>query len=154
MHAPPGYECPFCRLLRGVDTERNRRADIVWQDAQTTAFVSPKWWPGNRGHVIVIPNAHVENVHAIDAGLLGEVYATAKRVADALKEAYGCSGTSMRQHNEPDGNQDVWHLHVHVFPRYAGDRLYERHSESFWPPPEERAEYAERVRRAPMLRRG
>jgi histidine triad (HIT) family protein len=139
-------------MLRGVDTERNRQSDIVWQDAHTTAFISPKWWPGNRGHVIVIPNAHVENVNEIDGGLLGEVYATAKRIADGLKEAYACSGTSMRQHNEPDGNQDVWHLHVHVFPRYADDRLYERHAESYWPPPEERAEYAERLRHASILR--
>src|SRR3954452_22876667 len=146
MHEPPGYECPFCRLLRGVDTEHNRRADIVWRDDATTAFVSPKWWAGNRGHVIVIPNAHVENIHEIDEVLLGQVYATVRRLAGALKEAYRCTGTSTRQHNEPDGNQDVWHLHVHVFPRYAGDDLYERHREVHWASPRERAPFAERLR--------
>ena len=42
-----------------------------------------------------------------------------------LKEALACDGTSTRQHNEPAGNQhDMWHLHVHVFPRYDGDNLY------------------------------
>ena len=51
--------------------ENNRQADIVWQDDSTTAFVSPKWWPGNHGHVIVIPNAHVENIYEIDEALLG-----------------------------------------------------------------------------------
>jgi histidine triad (HIT) family protein len=135
MHEPAGYECPFCRLQRGVDTEHNRQADIVWQDDSTTAFVSPKWWAGNHGHVIVIPNAHVENIYEIDEEPLGAVYRTVRRVAGALKEAYDCSGTSTRQHNEPDGNQDVWHLHVHVFPRYAGDGLYERHAETYWAPP-------------------
>ena len=59
-------ECPFCRLRRGVDTANNRQADIIWQDDSRTAFVSPKWWPGNHGHVIVIPNAHVENIYEID----------------------------------------------------------------------------------------
>jgi histidine triad (HIT) family protein len=145
-HAPPGYECPFCRLLRGVETERNRLDDVVWRDERTTAFVAPKWWPANHGHVLVIPNLHVENLYAIDDGLLGAVYSTVRRIAIALKEAYGCDGTSTRQHNEPGGTQDVWHLHVHVFPRYFGDRLYERHEEERWATPAERAPYAARLR--------
>ena len=44
---------------------------------------------------------------------------------------YDCAGTSTRQHNEPAGYQDAWHYHVHVFPRYPGDNLYNtRHLES------------------------
>ena len=144
-HEPPGYDCPFCRLLRGVETEHNRLDDIVWRDERTTAFIAPRWWPENHGHAIVIPNEHVENLYGIDAGLLGDVYATAKRVAIALKEAYACPGTSTRQHNEPAGYQDVWHLHVHVFPRYDGDRLYQRHEEKRWASPEERAPYAAKL---------
>lgn len=148
MHAPPGYECPFCRLLRGVDTELNASSDIVWRDQLTTAFISPKWWADNHGHALVIPNMHVENLYAIDDSTLGAVYATVKRIAIGLKTAYGCDGTSTRQHNEPAGNQDVWHLHVHVFPRYTGDRLYKRHEETMWTTPAERAPYAERLRSA------
>jgi len=34
----------------------------------------------------------------------------------ALRAAYGCEGTSTRHYNEPAGNQDVWHIHIHVFP--------------------------------------
>jgi histidine triad (HIT) family protein len=145
-HAPPGYDCPFCRLLRGVETERNTLNDVVWRDDQTTAFISPRWWPKNHGHVLVIPNEHVENLYEIDDDLLGAVYATAKRIAVGLKDAYRCDGTSTRQHNEPAGDQDVWHLHVHVFPRYIGDRLYERHEEKRWTTPAERAPYAAKLR--------
>jgi hypothetical protein len=50
-------------------------------------------------------------------------------VATAMKTLYRCSGVSTRQHNEPDGNQDVWHFHQHVFQRYPGDDLYVRHDE-------------------------
>jgi histidine triad (HIT) family protein len=146
VHEPRDYDCPFCRFARGVETERNRFDDIVWRDALTMAFVAPKWWPRNHGHVIVVPLDHVENIYAIDDALLGAVFATARRVAIALKEAYGCGGTSMRQHNEPAGNQDVWHLHVHVFPRYDGDGLYVRHEEQHWTDPEERAPYAAKLR--------
>jgi histidine triad (HIT) family protein len=145
-HTPAGYVCPFCRLLGGVDTELNCAADIVYRDAQTTAFISPKWWAANQGHVLVIPNTHVENIYAIDDALLGAVNATARRIAIALKEAYRCDGVSTRQHNEPGGTQDVWHLHVHVFPRYFGDRLYERHEETTWTAPAERAPYAAKLR--------
>ena len=147
-HAPPGYVCPFCRLLRGVDSERNTQNDIVWHDERTTALISPKWWPENHGHALVIPNVHVENLYEIGEQDLCAVSATVKRVAIGLKAAYGCAGVSTRQHNEPAGNQDVWHLHVHVFPRYAGDRLYQRHEEQRWTTPAERAPYAEQLRAA------
>jgi len=148
VHAPHAYECPFCRLVRGVETERNRCSDVVWADERTTAFVSPKWWRDNPGHAIVIPNAHVENLYEIDDELLGAVYATARRVAVAMRRAYDCDGTSTRQHNEPAGNQDVWHLHVHVFARHHGDGLYTRHDDVHWATPDERAPYAERLRAA------
>jgi histidine triad (HIT) family protein len=145
-HEPPGYDCPFCRLLRGVDSERNAQSDIVWRDARTAAFVSPRWWPANHGHVLVVPSTHVENLYDISEDDLCAVAATTKRIALALKEAYGCAGTSTRQHNEPAGNQDVWHLHVHVFPRYEGDRLYQRHEDHRWTTPAERLPYASRLR--------
>lgn len=41
-----------------------------------------------------------------------------------MKQAFGCDGVSTRQHNEPAGDQDVWHFHLHVFPRWTGDDLY------------------------------
>ncbi len=147
-HEPEAYACPFCGLIRGEESEHNRLDDVVWRDGHTTAFVSPKWWPGNAGHVIVVPNRHVENLYAIDDELLGAVYATARRIAIAMKTAYGCEGTSTRQHNEPGGNQDVWHLHVHVFPRADGDGLYTRDLEARWIDAAERAPYAARLRAA------
>jgi len=41
-----------------------------------------------------------------------------------MKQAWKCDGVSTRQHNEPAGNQDVWHYHMHVFPRWDNDDLY------------------------------
>ncbi len=62
-----------------------------------------------------------------------------------MRSAYDCEGTSTRQHNEPAGNQDVWHLHVHVFPRHGDDRLYEQHRSTRWVTPQERKPYADRL---------
>jgi histidine triad (HIT) family protein len=145
-HAPPGYECPFCRVVAGLATEWTTPADVVLRERGTTAFVSARWWPRNPGHVIVVPDRHVESLYGADDDLLGAVYATVRRIALAIRSSYGCTGTSTRQHNEPGGGQDVWHLHVHVFPRWAGDELYERTPEARWVDPAERAPYAERLR--------
>jgi histidine triad (HIT) family protein len=147
-HAPLEYDCPFCRVLRGEDLAGfyNRQSDVVLRAAHATAFVCPRWWPGNAGHLLVVPNEHVENLYGLEPPLLGHVYEVVRRMAVALRGAYGCEGVSTRQHNEPAGQQEVWHFHCHVFPRYTGDRLYERSKEHRWTTPEERAPYAEKLR--------
>jgi histidine triad (HIT) family protein len=140
--------CPFCEVAGGGETEANALSDVVCRDELTTAFVSPKWWEASPGHVIVVPNEHVQDVYTMPDELLGAVYATARRVAGAMRDAYGCEGTSMRQHNGRAGGQDVWHFHVHVFPRRVGDGLYERNAETRWTTREQRLPLAERLRRA------
>ncbi|MCY9662658.1 hypothetical protein P5G65_22670 [Paenibacillus chondroitinus] len=65
-------------------------------------------------------------------------------LAKAFKSVYKCEGVSTRQHNEPAGNQDTWHYHLHVFPRYKNDNMYR--SEGRKTTIEERIEYAEKLR--------
>jgi histidine triad (HIT) family protein len=111
-------------------------------------LVSPKWWIAAPAHVLVVSNDHHENIYSIPEADLAAVYATAKTVATAMRAAYGCEGTSTRQHNEPGGGQDVWHFHVHVFPRHVDDLLYETNGETRHASADERAPYAERLRSA------
>jgi histidine triad (HIT) family protein len=110
--------------------------------------MSSHGWPNNRGHVLVIPNEHYENIYDLPLDFAANIHAVARAVALAMKAAYGCDGVSTRQHNEPAGNQDVWHYHVHVFPRYMRDELYLNtyHRERLTA--EERAAYAARLRAA------
>jgi histidine triad (HIT) family protein len=145
-HEPEGYDCPFCRVVRGEDTRGTTQRDVVLRDESVTAFMSVMWWPNNPGHVIVVPNPHIENIYDLPPGLATPLQAAMRLVALAMKAAYGCTGISTRQHNEPDGSQHVWHHHTHVFPRYANDDLYllaPRRSTV-----EERLPYAERLRAA------
>ncbi|HEY2777350.1 MAG TPA: HIT domain-containing protein [Gaiellaceae bacterium] len=139
-------DCPFCSVVAGSETDYNAQTDVIHRDQLTTAFVCPKWWLAAPAHVLVVPNSHYENVYAIPDDELAAVYATAKKIATAMRSAYYCEGTSMRQHNEPGGGQDVWHFHVHVFPRRRDDRLYERNAETRMTAASERAPYAERLR--------
>lgn len=66
-----------------------------------------------------------------------------------MKRVYGCDAVSTVQHNEPYGNQDVWHYHVHVFPRYDGDNLYR--SPRQLTTAEERLPYTAKLRNALRL---
>lgn len=122
-HAPEDYACPFCLYAAGQGNIYVQPEHFVWTDADTFAFIAPGWKVNNPGHVLVIPKRHVENLYDLPDDLAVPLVRTMRRVAMALKQAYGCDGISLRQHNEPAGSQDVWHHHTHVFPRYHDDNL-------------------------------
>jgi len=145
-HAPANYICPFCLVAQGVENEHvwTKQDDVVYRDAFVTAFIAASCWPNNKGHVLIIPNGHYENIYELPDALSAKIHALEREIALAFKEVYRCGGVSSRQHNEPCGNQDVWHNHLHVFPRYPNDNLYKTSREPF--PPGERKLYADRLR--------
>ena len=145
-HEPSNYNCPFCNILKGQYDEYSSKDDIVYQNEFATAKISPKWWTNNPGHVLVVPNKHCENIYNIPEDTLAEVYKVVQKVAIAIRSTYDSDGTSTRQHNEPAGNQDVWHFHVHVFPRYINDGLYQNHDNKKFVSSEERTPYAAKLR--------
>jgi len=144
-HEPTDYDCPFCAVVRGEDNPPwTISTDVIVRTDATSAWISSRWWANNAGHAIVVPNEHVENMFWLPKDLAGEVHEAARQIALAMKSAYDCAGISTRQHNEPAGYQDVWHYHLHVFPRYEGDDLYR----SPWreTSPAERRPYADLLR--------
>lgn len=145
-HEPKNYHCPFCNFLAGEVTDYNGPADIVYKDESVTAFIAPTGWFNNMGHVLVIPNSHHENIYDIPDKEIAEVYKVVKKIAIAIRSTYGCEGISTRQHNEPAGDQDLWHFHVHVYPRYEGDDLYLNHDNRGFVDAETRAPYAKKLR--------
>ncbi|BCZ46410.1 protein hit [Clostridium gelidum] len=145
-HARKDYICPFCLVVGGVENEHvlTKQADIVYTDNYITAFISAGQYKNNKGNVIIIPNSHFENIYDLPDEISAMIHKLERKIAIALKEVYKCDGVSSRQHNEPCGNQDVWHYHLHVFPRYNDDNLYLTDRESS--KPEERIEYANRLK--------
>jgi len=145
-HAPDDYVCPFCLLVQGIENEHviSAQADVVYQDDTVTALISSHQWPNNPGNTIVIPNEHFENIYDLPVHLASRIHELARALALAMKAVYACDGVSTRQHNEPAGNQDVWHYHLHVTPRYTGDGFYA--SRCALMPPDERARHAHKLR--------
>jgi histidine triad (HIT) family protein len=145
-HQPPDYNCPFCRVAAGEEDEHAGKNDIIYENADVLAKIAPKWWVNNPGAVLVVPKHHYENIYDAPDEIVSEVYKDVKMVAIAIRSTYDCEGTSTRQHNEPAGNQDVWHLHVHVFPRNKDDDLYLNHENKAFVDAATRAPYAEKLR--------
>lgn len=146
-HQPDHYECPFCRIVSGVekDNKGTKQKDIIYQNNDVTAFIASKWWPNNKGHVLVVPNEHFENIYELPSVMAAEIHKVAQLTALAMKDTYKCDGISTRQHNEPAGNQDVWHYHLHIYPRYEEDQLYLTKGD--YTEPMERLFYAEQLRK-------
>jgi histidine triad (HIT) family protein len=150
-HAPAGYVCPFCCIARsefGAAGLITTASDIVLRTKDTVSFVASHWWPNNPGHVLIIPTTHLENLYELPKDIAGEIHESARLLATAMKNAYSCPGISTRQHNEPAGGQDVWHYHLHLFPRFFNDNLYANHDAKRLASSMERQAFAHRLREA------
>lgn len=147
--APKNYVCPFCELV--IDSQKKIKnknlARIFYQDKFITAFISSHWWPNNKGHILIIPNKHIENIYSLPDYMSDKIHRFEKRAALAIKAVYNCDGVSSRQHNESAGNQDVWHYHLHLFPRYDNDNLYQLHSKKFVADEKEVKYFANKLRK-------
>lgn len=126
-HAPENYLCPFCGLAAGDVSDPGNRCeltDVVHQDEDLLVFMACDGFGPYEGHAMIVPTAHHEALYDLPDPLLAKISIMSRDVALAMKLAWNPEGTSTRQHNEPAGNQHVWHYHLHVFPRYSGDMLY------------------------------
>lgn len=144
-NAPVNYECPFCRLAESLPTLAAESA-VVLVEARVFAFVPLHYYGGVRGNCLIAPRLHYENVLDIPDSLGNDFFRATRLLANAMRKEFGCEGISTRQHNGPAGDQDVWHFHLHVFPRFREDGLWGGHKALYVA--EERLALAARLRAA------
>src|SRR5918998_4066068 len=109
-------DCLFCKIVGG-----DIPATIVAEDERTIAFMDIN--PATRGHALVIPRAHVRDVHEIDTADLAAVAASAQTIAGRQLERLGADGVNLLNSTGPAAWQTVFHFHLHVIPRYHDDPL-------------------------------
>lgn len=145
-HAPLEYVCPFCLLVQGKESIEGqlKQTDIVFQTTDVTAFMATRKYPNNQGHVLIVPNEHFENIYDLPVALSSRIHSLSRDIALAMKAEYQCAGILLRQHNEPAGDQNIWHYHLHVIPRYQNDNFHSAQKIPF--AADERAEYAQKLR--------
>jgi histidine triad (HIT) family protein len=106
----------FAKILR-----KEAPCYFVYEDADTFVFMDIM--PRSDGHALVIPKQAARNVLDAPQSLLAPLINTVQRVAIASKKAFSADGVTISQFSEQAGGQIVFHLHVHVMPRYAGVSL-------------------------------
>ena len=107
-------DCIFCSIAAGT-----MPAERIYEDERTVAFLDI--FPACDGHVLVIPRAHADDIHSLDPADVAAVAQTAQIVAGRVSGALGTDGVSIVQSNGAAAGQTVFHYHVHVIPRFAGD---------------------------------
>ena len=107
--------CIFCEIAAG-----RVPAEVVFEDEATLAFMDIA--PIHRGHTLVIPKKHATDVFEISPDDAAAVMQTAQKVAHAVKAGLHCDGVNLFQSNGSAAGQTVFHFHVHVLPRWKGDR--------------------------------
>lgn len=150
-HAPENYKCPICLGVKGIENEDTllKQADLVFKDDLVSVFINSFWIDTARGHVIVVPNDHYENIFDLPDEVGRRIFEVTKKVALAMKVSYNCDGITLRQNNEPASDQHAFHYHQHVFPRYDGDSFnLNLTKKSILSDPEERMEYANNLKTA------
>lgn len=149
-HAPADYVCPICLGNAGTESEKTllKQADRVFHDELVSVWVNSFWIKGNEGHLIIVPNGHYETIYDLPDHLGHRIFEVAKQMSTALKAAYQCDGVTLRQNNEPAGDQHAFHYHLHVFPRYVNDTFnVELTRKSFLSEPSERKQYVNKLQK-------
>ncbi|MBN1357491.1 HIT family protein [Candidatus Bathyarchaeota archaeon] len=108
--------CIFCKIAN-----KQAPASRVYEDEKVVAFLDIR--PLNEGHTLIIPKTHYENIFDIPQELNAYLHGITKQVAIAVKKSTNADGISIIQQNGKAANQDVPHLHVHVIPRYNGQKM-------------------------------
>ncbi len=109
-------DCIFCKIA-----SKQAPASAVYEDGQILAFMDIR--PVREGHTLIIPKKHYVDIFDTPPEVLAEVYKVTKKVAAAVKAATGADGISIVQQNGSAAGQDIFHSHVHVIPRFEGQRI-------------------------------
>lgn len=149
-NVPKNYVCPICLGNKSIENEGTllKQTDLVFRDDLVSVWINSFWVKGNEGHVIIVPNEHFENIYDLPDKVGDRVFHVSRLMSKAIKVAYGCDGITLRQNNEPAGDQHAFHYHLHIFPRYKDDNFnQELTKKSYLSDPKQRIEYVNKLKK-------
>lgn len=109
-------DCVFCKIVR-----RQAPSSIVYEDEGILAFVDIR--PVSEGHTLIIPKLHCVDIFDTPNDLVAGAHIVTKKVAEAVKKATNADGISIVQQNGKSAGQDIFHMHVHIIPRFEGKKM-------------------------------
>lgn len=100
-------DCIFCRIIH-----HQVPAYVVTEDEHIIVFLSKE------NHPLVVPKQHIPNIYSLDGTTGAHIMKAAIEVARAVKVGLACEGIYLTQANEPAAGQDIFHFHLHIYPRW------------------------------------
>lgn len=117
LHGPYDDNNLFAKILRGEIPSVK-----VYEDEEVLAFMDI--FPQTRGHLLVVPkNVRARNFLELPANRVAPLMERVHKLAIATEKALKPDGITVTQFNGEDAGQTIFHLHFHIIPRYAGQRL-------------------------------
>lgn len=107
-------DCLFCQIV-----SKKIPAEKIYEDSTTYAFLDIR--PVNRGHTLVIPKVHAENIFDIPREDFCNLMETVRQLAPSVKKAVNADGINIGMNNDGAAGQLVFHAHVHIIPRFTDD---------------------------------
>ena len=107
--------CLFCKILRGELPSQK-----VYENDHVYAFLDIH--PVNRGHTLVIPKTHAETIHNLSSPDYAALMEAVRMLSPLVREAVGADAANIIINNGTAAGQIIFHAHVHIIPRFTGDR--------------------------------
>lgn len=116
-HDSDKSNCVFCKIVSGEIPVLVK----LYEDDETMAFMNIN--PINKGHALVIPKDHVENIYGFSDEIFCRMMITVKKLAVAVKNGADADGVNVVMNNEEAAGQEIFHAHIHIIPRFNDDGL-------------------------------
>ena len=109
-------DCIFCKIANGEIPSAT-----VYEDSICRVILDLN--PANKGHALIIPKEHFDNIYSMDAETAAKIFTIATEVAKAQKAELNPDGLNILQNNGEAAGQTVFHFHMHLVPRYIKDNV-------------------------------
>ena len=109
-------DCIFCKIANGEIP-----SSTLYEDDDFRVFLDLS--PASKGHALVVPKEHFDNLYEMPDETASKVLVLAKKMITKMTKALGCDGFNVLQNNNECAGQTVFHFHMHLIPRYNGDNV-------------------------------
>ena len=109
-------DCIFCKIIKGeIDSAK------VYEDQDVIVILDI--YPLTKGHCLVIPKNHFDNIFDVKENILQKIILAAKKISEKIKKSLNVDGINLLQSTGSTAGQAIFHFHLHIIPRYKGDGL-------------------------------
>mgnify|MGYP004492714785 FL=1 len=108
--------CIFCKIANGEIPSAT-----LYEDEDFRVILD--LGPASKGHALILPKAHAANIYEISDDMVAKAMILAKKMATKMTDVLKCDGFNIVQNNGEQAGQTVFHFHMHLIPRYKGDKV-------------------------------